>query len=84
MAQDHIRVGTQSMSLDDALLINMEPLGYLCMGSDDPREESIRQVEATFDQNTSKYSTPSFRYCKGGAECKSFIQDNHVCFSHPK
>lgn len=84
MAQDHIRVGTQSMSLDDARLINMEPLGYLCMRSDYPREESIRRVEAVFDQNTSKYSTPSFRYCKGGAECKSFIQDNHVCFSHPK
>ena len=84
MAQDHIRVGTQSMPLDDARLINMEALGYLCMGSDDPQEESIRQVEAVFDQNTAKYSTPSFRYCKGGAECKSFIQDNHVCFSHPK
>ena len=84
MAQDHIRVGTQSMPLNDARLINMEALGYLCMGSDDPQEESIRRVEAVFDQNTSKYSTPSFRYCKGGAECKSFIQDNHVCFSHPK
>lgn len=36
MAQDHIRVGTQSMPLNDARLINMEALGYLCMGSDDP------------------------------------------------
>lgn len=79
MTQDHIRMGTESLSLEDAHWM-MEQLGYLCMRSDLPPEKSIRQVEAAFNQNTLKYSTPSFRYCKGGAECKSFIQDNHVCF----
>ena len=62
----------------------MEQLGYLYMPGDPPLEESTRQVEAVSSQNHLKnnwQNTPSFHYCKGGVECKSFIQGNDVCFS---
>ena len=62
----------------------MEWLGYLDMAGDPPPEESTRQVEAVFGQNhlqNNLQNKPSFRYCKGGDESKSFIQGNDVCFS---
>lgn len=72
MGQDYIHVGTEKLSLPDANRMMMETLGFMCMRSVIPPEEKMAEVEKLFDRNE-KYSSQSFRYCKGGAECKEFI-----------
>ena len=62
----------------------MYKLGSQFIRGGPPLEESIRQVEAVFSMNdlqNNLRNTISFCYCKGGDECKSFIQGNDVCFS---
>lgn len=80
MEHDDSHMAMSCMSPEDETKLMMEGLGYQYMVINTPTEESKRQVEAVFSQKPLQIA-PSFRYCKGGVECKSFIQGNDVCSS---
>lgn len=80
MEHDDSHLAMFCMAPEDETSLMMEGLGYQFMVSNTPTEESKRQVEAVFSQQSLQI-TPSFHFCKGGVECKSFIQGNDVCFS---
>ncbi|KAB8227920.1 uncharacterized protein BDW43DRAFT_323451 [Aspergillus alliaceus] len=69
---DHLTVGTQKFSVEEAQIVMMEPLGYLCLGTEPPREDVVKEVEKVYERSPKSVSQ-SFQYCKGGRECEIFL-----------